>query len=342
MYKANISPKNYHLFVDVKGTAKFIANVQKENGEIPWAIDDKTDPWDHIESAMGLTVGGFYDASRKAYEWSKKSQMNDGSFWSYYRNGEPDKGAYKDTNMTSYIAVGVLHYYLATKDINFLNEMWLTIESAIDYVINMQGEDGEIFWAKRNDGTIDKTVLLTGCSSIYMSISCALKIASILNKEKPEWRSSRKKLGNAIKNMPHLFDQSKSRYSMDWYYPILCGAISRKDAQKRIELFWDTFIIAGWGVRCVSDRPWLTIAESSELVMSLAAMGKFEAAEMVFSWILDKKYEDGSFWTGYTYPDKVIYTTDKTTWTAAAVLMAADILYGLTSASNLFKHDFLK
>ena len=35
----------------------------------PWSRGDKTDPWDHVESAMGLTVGGFYAQARQAYLW---------------------------------------------------------------------------------------------------------------------------------------------------------------------------------------------------------------------------------------------------------------------------------
>ena len=92
----------------------------------------------------------------------------------------------------------------------------------------------------------------------------------------------------------------------------------------------------------MSDEAWVTVAETSELVISLAAIGEFEAAEMVFGWIRDKKYEDEAFWTGVTVPDCEIYTKEKTTWTAAAVLIAADILYGLTSASRLFSHSFWK
>jgi len=84
------------------------------------------------------------------------------------------------------------------------------------------------------------------------------------------------------------------------------------------------------------------MAESSELVMSLAAMGDFETAEMVFNWIRDKKHEEGIFWTGVTFPEREIYPREMTTWTAAAVLLAADILFDITPASQLFRHSFWK
>jgi hypothetical protein len=220
--------------------------------------------------------------------------------------------------------------------------MWNTVSRAMDYVLHLQGRGGEIPWAKRADGSIAGRALLTGSSSIYMSLGCALKIASLVGRERPDWESSRMKLGNAIRNKPHLFDQSKSRYSMDWYYPVLCGAIRGKEARRRIDGSWDLFVIRDWGVRCVSDRQWVTMAETSELVVSLAAIGNFKAAEMVFNWIRDKRHEEGIFWTGVTFPEREIYPREMTTWTAAAVLLAADILFDITPASQLFSHTFWK
>ena len=55
--------------VDIASTAEFILCVQKPNGEIPWSIGGKTDPWDHVESAMGLSVAGYLREAERAYEW---------------------------------------------------------------------------------------------------------------------------------------------------------------------------------------------------------------------------------------------------------------------------------
>ena len=342
MYRAVTNRKARYVPVDIASTAEFILSVQKTNGEIPWSKGGKTDPWDHVESAMGLTVGGFHEEAKRAYKWSSRSQMDDGSWWSYYEGGEPQKGAHKDTNMTAYIAVGALHHYLTTGDYEFLGNLWPTVCKAMDFTTAFQGEGGEIFWAKRADGSIDRKALLTGSSSIYFSLTCALRIASLLGEERPNWEMARIRLGHAIRRKPHLFDQSKSRFSMDWYYPILCGAVGSKEAKERVADRWDDFVVPAWGVRCVSDQPWATMAETAELVLSLAAIGDFEAAETVLGWIVDKKYDDGAFWTGVTFPDRQIYTLEKTTWTGAAVLLASDLLYGLTSASQLFSHDFWK
>ena len=126
---------------------------------------------------------------------------------------------------------------------------------------------------------------------------------------------------------------------MYWFYPILSGALTGKKAEHRIEKYWNKYVIDGQGVRCVSDQPWVTIAETSELVLALNGMGCIEKANIVFSWIQDRLYDDKTYWCGYTYPDMVIWPEEKISWTNAVVLMAADALYALTPASGLFSHS---
>ena len=317
----------------------FIAGLQKESGEIPWSEGGKTDPWDHVESAMGLGVAGYLDEARRAYEWMKATQLADGSWWSAFRDGVPEDRR-RDANFSSYIAVGVFHHYLLTNDHTFLRDMWPTVRAGIDYALSLQAPTGEIYWSINADGVMDRMALLTGSSSVYMSIKCALAIASRLGEERPDWRESLERLGNAIRTLPNHFNMIKSRYSMDWYYPVLCGAITGADARRRIDKSWTKFVEPDWGVRCVSDRPWATMAETSELVLALTAIERYEEAQLVFSYIMDKKYDDGSYWMGVTFPDSVIWPEEKTSWTTAAVLLAYDALNNLTPASCLFSYDF--
>lgn len=325
--------------VEVEKVAEFIISLQKDAGEIPWSEGGKTDPWDHIESAMGLSIAGCYQEAGRAYQWLVSTQLADGSWWSESKDGVIINST-KETNFAAYIAVGVYHHYLITGDLNFLKAMWPTVMRGIQYAINMQAPEGEIYWARNKDGVIDKMALLTGCSSIYMSIKCALAIAAKLGIKRPSWQKAKERLGATIRNRPDLFNMIKSRFSMDWYYPILCGAISGEEAKKRIAHFWDKFVVPDWGVRCVSDRPWVTMAETSEFVLTLSAIGDDTRAKTIFSWLSDKRYPDGSYWMGVTFPDSVIYPEEKTGWTAAAVLMAWDAINGVTPAANLFSHRY--
>jgi len=325
---------------DLLRAADYIAWVQRRDGEIPWSRWGKTDLWDHVESAMGLTVGGYLRQARNAYSWCREKQLSDGSWWSLLWRGRARKGAYKDSNMTAYVATGLYHYYIASGDKDFVASMWPMVQRAIDFVVSLQGPDGEIYWARNADGSVDKKALLAGSSSVYFSLGCAIRLSEIMGKRKTHWEKARCLLGRAISANQKVFDPSTKRYAMDWYYPILCGAVRGARALERIENGWKRFVIEGSGVRCVSDRPWVTMAETSELAITLAAVGMNDLASEVFGWISNMRYKNGAYWTGFTLPDCRIFTKEKTTWTAASTLLAADILYGITSASGLFSHLF--
>jgi len=327
--------------LDIDAVCSLIANNQLETGEIPWCPGQKTDPWDHVEAAMGLSIGGYLTQAQRAYDWLARMQLEDGSYYAAYMQGRPlDKT--RDANLSCYIAVGVFHYYLMTADLAFVKQMWPTVAATINFALSLQTPNGEIHWAISPEGNVDPMALLTGSSSIYMSLKCALATAKILGRPAGRWQAALAKLGNAIRHKPHLFNMTKSRYSMDWFYPILAGALTGDDAQKRIDKYWKKYVIEERGVLCVSDEPWVTIAETSELVIALAATGNFKLAEIVFSWIADRKYEDGSFWCGFTCPDIIIWPEDKITWTNAGALMAVDALNNLTPAGQLFSHEFWK
>ncbi len=331
--------KKQPVSVDIESVVGLIARTQRESGEIPWSENEKTDPWDHVEAAMGLSICGYLAEARRAYEWLAGIQLEDGSWYASYISGIPEDKT-RDTNITAYIAVGVYHYYLITNDEAFLRRMWDTVHRAIDFAVNLQAPTGEIYWAKSPDLKVDPMALLTGSSSIFMSIKCALAIARHLGIERPDWQAAAIKLRKAIQSGYHLFNITKAHYSMDWFYPVLSGALTGEDARRRLDQHWKKFVVEGMGALCVSNRPWVTIAETSELVLALCASGNSRVAEIVFNWLHERKFEDGSYWCGFTYPDMVIWPEDKITWTNGVVLMAADALYNLTPASRLFYHDF--
>lgn len=324
---------------DINGVAAMIINAQRSTGEIPWCDGDKTDPWDLVEAIMGLTIGGYYKEARLSFDWMKRMQLEDGSWYASYKNGVPEDET-RDTNMSSYIAVGLFHYYLITGDKAFAESMWNTVCRGLDFALSLQAPGGEIYWAKSPEGVVDPMALLTGSSSVYMSLKCGLSLAKILGTDKPEWRTALHRLGDSINNRRHIFNVAKSRFSMDWFYPVLSGAMTGHSAEKRIEKYWKKFVVEGMGIRCVSDQPWVTVAETSEFVLALSAMGDDEKARIFYNWILDRKYDDGSYWCGFTFPDMVIWPEDKLTWTNAVVMMAADALYGLTPAGSMFRHEF--
>ena len=105
---------------------------------------------------------------------------------------------------------------------------------------------------------------------------------------------------------------------MDWYYPILGGALRGPDAAARIKQRWDNFVVEGLGIRCVDDRPWVTGAETCELVLALEAMGQHSVAHSQFAAMQHLREHDGSYWTGLVFADGKRWPEERTTWTGAA------------------------
>ena len=50
-------------------TVDAIAAIQLPDGNIPWVPGHHTDPWNLVEAAMALDVGGRHTEAERAYEW---------------------------------------------------------------------------------------------------------------------------------------------------------------------------------------------------------------------------------------------------------------------------------
>ena len=93
----------------------------------------------------------------------------------------------------------------------------------------------------------------------------------------------------------------------------------------------------GLGVRCVSDEPWVTTAETAECAIAHAAVGDKAAATDLLDWTRRHRHDDGSYWTGVVYPERIHFPDgERTAYTAAAVILAADAISGTSPASGLF------
>lgn len=310
----------------VRQTADSIIAAQAASGQIPWFPGGQTDPWDHIEAAMALDVAGRHREARAAYEWLRRTQNPDGSWYRAYR-GHEVADPVRESNFTAYLGVGLLHHIRTTGDRAFLDRMWPTLASALTFVLDLQAPGGQILWARGPFGTAAGEALLTGCSSMYHSLRCALALAEVRGEPQPDWELTAATLGHAVAAHPERFSP-RDLYSMDWYYPILGGALRGEAAHQRLAKGWDEFVVPGLGVRCVSDRPWVTGAETCELVLALCALGDHARAAELFADIQHLRDEDGSYWTGYVYPDDVRWPEERTTWTGGAVLLAAAVLSG--------------
>jgi len=315
-------------------TARSIAATQQSTGAIPWSVGGHTDPWDHVENAMALTAAGLLDNARAAFEWSRSTQRADGTWPIQLRDGVVED-ANSDSNFCAYIATGVWHHVLITGDREFATVMWPVVAGAIDFVLGLQSGSGAIAWAAGPSGRAEEA-LLTGCSSIHHSLRCALALADYVDDPQPEWELAAGRLGHAITDHPDAF-VSKDRWSMEWYYPVLGGALRGPRAHRRIDERWNDFVVPGLGIRCVDDRPWVTGAETCELVLALDAIGQHARAREQFAAMHHLREEDGSYWTGLVFDDGKRWPVERTTWTGAAVILAADALSATTPGAGIFR-----
>ncbi|MDJ1138439.1 prenyltransferase/squalene oxidase repeat-containing protein [Streptomyces iconiensis] len=323
-------------------TVAGIAAVQREDGAIPWFRGHHLDPWDHVEAAMALDAAGEHARAEAAYRWLARHQLPDGSWYAAYDDGEADAptDTARESNFCAYPAVGIWHHYLSTGDDAFLDSVWPMVVAAVEFVLRLQQPGGQIGWKREADGTARTDALLTGSSSVYQALRCALAIAEHREEPQPDWELAAGWLGHAIRSHPERF-LDKSRYSMDWYYPVLGGALRGAAAKERIESGWDAFVVPGLGVRCVLPNPWVTGGESAELALALWAVGESDRALDILKWIQRLRADDGMYWTGYVFDDDAVWPVERTAWTAGSLLLAVAALGGDDATAQVFAADNL-
>src|SRR4051794_35985489 len=230
---------------EIRATARSIARVQEPTGAIPWYAGGHVDPWDHVECAMALSAAGLVPSAVRAYDWLVRTQRLDGSWPSKVTAGRVVDVA-AETNQCAYVAVGVWHHVLVTGDDAFAWRMWPTVRRAIEFVVTQQTGRGEIGWIVGADGSVTADALLTGSSSTYQSLRCAMALADWVGDAQPDWELDAGRLAHVVSEHPEAF-LDKSRYSMDWYYPVLGGAVRGPAAVDRIDERWTDFVVPGLG-----------------------------------------------------------------------------------------------
>ena len=95
----------------LQATADYIENLQLPSGALPWFAGGITDPWDHVEALMGLTVAGRFNASLKGFEWLSRMQRSDGAWYAAYQDEAVADDTRAETNFVAYVATGIWHYY---------------------------------------------------------------------------------------------------------------------------------------------------------------------------------------------------------------------------------------
>lgn len=331
----------------LQGALACMLEAQGRDGAIPWFDNGPWDPWNHGECVMALFVSGEFGPASAGLEALAARQGEDGAWLGEYGNVLPmaDRThlartatpAFRDTNFAAYCAVVVWHAYVLTGEAAIVRRYWPMVRAAIDFVVGLQHPKGDISWSQEAHLTDADDAVRAGCGSIYKSLECALRLGQLVGETPAGWVAARAALAQALCARPERFDrrQDRSVFAMDWYYPVLGGAVRGEAALTRLDAGWDRFVAPNLGCRCVADQPWATVAESCELAMALISVGRRQAAADVLNWQDAHRDVDGAYWMGWQFEEAIVWPEERPTWTQAAAILAHDALFDWTPAAGV-------
>ena len=319
--------------------------MQEPDGAIPWTVGEHVDVWNHVEAAMALLVGGEVEAAEAAYAWcAAHASAHDGSWPMKIVAGEVEDAS-GETNMSAYLAVGVWHHWLLRRDLAFVERMWPVVRRGLDFVVGLQLPFGGIAWSQEWDehgpAKVNEEALLAGSSSIYQSLRAgrgARRAGRTSRSPSGSWPAAASGT-RCASTATCSWTSRRSRWT-----GTTRSSAAPSAGRPRLDLLatrWDDFVVPGLGIRCVDTNPWVTGAETCELVMALDCLDDHERALQLFADMQHLRHENGSYWTGSVHPDDVFWPDEQTTYTAAAVILAADELSRTTPASGIMRGETL-
>lgn len=307
----------------------WIIKNQNNNGAINWDQRGKCDPWDHCECLIALAIYEEWDPFIRGVNWFFDNLNSDGLIPSEFKNDEITKDYY-ESHHAPYIFLPLYQKFLIDNDIDYIKQYKKQIQTIYKTTLAFADSQGFLFWAKDEKGFSDNSLVTASCS-VHISLKIFEKIADIIGLD----YSHDEILLNEEKINSKRFDRdgiSRKRFSMDNYYPFLCGIGN----DEKIDNALGDFYKAGLGIKCVIEEPWVTFAESSEFIISMVKMKKNEDAKKILKEIMKFQDNRGIFPTGYQYKLDILWPDEFSTWTNAAVIIAADCVFGISKYKNVF------
>jgi len=298
----------------------WIISNQSSSGAIFWDEKGKCDPWDHCECLIALAIYEEWEHFWRGVNWFITNLNEDGLIYAEFQNEKPSKLHY-ESHHAPYIIMPLIQASLIDKEQDYkkilTNEQLLKLENIFEVLDDFKDEDGYFYWAKDSNGYSDNS-LITASMSIFLSLVGKDKSFPKFNTEMWQEKFNRDGI-------------DRSRFSMDFYYPFLVGI---KNNKKEFLDLLDNYYVKGLGVKCVAEEPWVTIAESSECVISALIHDNENIAKQIFNDIQQFQNKDGIFPTGYQYDMEIFWPEENSTWTNAAVIIAAHAISFYDLGSN--------
>ena len=163
------------------------------------------------------------------------------------------------------------------------SELWPTVEAGVDFVLRWQRLDGSIRWSLDSAGLLEEYALLTAVVVDLPQPPLRHRHrASASASERPDWELAAGRLAHAVAHDPAAF-APKVEFAMDWYYPVLAGVLGRAASRERLGARLGEFVLPARGVRCRSDRRWVTASETAECAVALARVGWTDRASALLA-----------------------------------------------------------
>ncbi len=243
---------------------------------------------------MALDVGGRFAEAERALRLADARCSTPSGSWHAYYVGDEVKEHTLDTNVTCYVANGVWHHYLCTGDTGFL-ERALPGRRARDRLRARQPAPDRRDRVGRRSRSASTARARCSPDRRASTRRCAARSpppnGSGANAPTGSCRSARSR--SRSRTAPSASStRTAGRWTGTTRSSSACCAATRP--KRGVASKWDTFVAPGRGVRCVSDQPWITAAETCELVMALDAIGLHDRARTLFEWVQFLRHDDGS------------------------------------------------
>ena len=222
--------------------------------------------------------------------------------------------------------------------------MWPAVRRGLDFVLGLQLPFGGIAWSRRpaaGAGQRGRAAHRHRRASTR-PLRAGIALAELLDDAQPDWELAVGRLGHALRGTGDLF-LDKPRFSMDWYYPVLGGAVRGDAARDLLDSRWDDFVVPGLGVRCVDTEP---LGHRRRDRASWRSRSTRSATADRATALLARHAAPARRTTAATGPatscdDDAIWPVEHTTYTAAAVILAVDALAMTTPGADIFRGSSL-
>ncbi len=279
---------------------------------------------------MALASYGHGPQAVRGLAFASRTQRDNGS-WPLEWLGDGTEVVGGASHHAAYFAVALHHVAAALGDHDLAGHYLPVARKGLDYALSLQRPDGAMNWASVGEAIWD-VPLLIGNASVSLGLAVGhVAERAVSPRDTPRcqrYAAARGRLCEAL-NDRSGFDaghRDQVKHAMHWYYPSLY-------AGKPLPVEGiDRYVMDGCGSRCVADQPWVTAAETAELTMALRlTQTSSPCADDLLACIEQMRDDDGGYWTGWQVAAQTHWPVQKTTWTAAAVLLAHDFASGGTT-----------